>query len=587
MANKIIDILLRHFLPSADGHLSDKRLADLFCRELSPLESCAARQHLAKCLECRLRQQRLEGPRAERMLQLYRESLDGVDKICQETPRRVFASWLELQMQHKASQQRLTMPLHFAWRYRLSFALPAASIGVIIGLAAGVPVFSFISWIHVPDISTNTLLVCAEKWDTPSATDNPGVVRQVVQIKTAKQTLKRSIYWDVQGRRRPKQAILSAGEEKLRSAFVEAGIDWNQPISASAYQAWHDHQHVRADRIVRSGIHQLTLTTTVPDGEVSEESLTVRDTDFHPVARKVGFRDSETVEIAELDFTVLPWNAVDASVFEHVGDVADRAMTAAHGILPPLLTSQEFTAGQLDETELSARLILNQLHADTGEQIEISRTKQGVELKGLVETNDRKRALQAQLATVPHLAVSIQSAADLRDHPGLNNDVSSVRTASMLELPSPLETYLLAHGRSVEDINSIEQRLFDNALTISQESKAIDDLQSRFVQDNRTTVIASAMLAELIYSHRERLQDALKRERELLSETQKAPAIEHGDPARKISPLLDAAVRNLLLCKELTLAGSPNARSAEKILAEMSGLLNDLTVDSLNTHAKL
>ena len=156
----------------------------------------------------------------------------------------------------------------------------------------------------------------------------------------------------------------------------------------------------------------------------------------------------------------------------------------------------------------------------------------------------------------------------------------------MLDLQSPLETYLLARGHSVRAINTIEQRLFDNALTISQESKAIEDLETRFVPDEQKNVFASATLSELIYSHHERLETALKRERELLGEVQTAQAAGGGTSARKASPLLDAAVRNLLLCKELTLAERPDMRSAEKILAEMSALLDDLTADAHQAYGK-
>jgi hypothetical protein len=154
--------------------------------------------------------------------------------------------------------------------------------------------------------------------------------------------------------------------------------------------------------------------------------------------------------------------------------------------------------------------MLNNLHADTGEQIEIARTERGVEVKGLVETNERKRELQTHLKTVPHLTVSIQSVTDLKSYPGLNDGVRSIKTASMVDLQSPFETYLLAHGRSVRDITLLEQRLFDNSLTISQESKAIDELQARFVRSNQMTVITSAIVSELICSHHERLQTALK-----------------------------------------------------------------------------
>ena len=241
---------------------------------------------------------------------------------------------------------------------------------------------------------------------------------------------------------------------------------------------------------------------------------------------------------------------------------------------------------QLDETELSARLILNQLHADTGEQIKIDRIQQRIEVEGLVETDERKRELQAHLRTVPHLMVSIRSVDELKSDPGVGEGATSIRTASMPDQPSPLETYLLTRGRGVSAMSVLAQQLFNSALTISQESHAIVELQAHFAAGEQKTVIASATLAELIYSHHERLRTALKQERQLLAEAQTASASADGTSAPPVSTLMDAAARNLALCRELTQTNSPAERSAENILAEMSATINDLTAATNDAYGK-
>jgi hypothetical protein len=463
---------------------------------------------------------------------------------------------------------------------------PALVTCVVLCVAALVSFSVFLWQQRAPNITSNALLVRAEGWDRANLSSSASVVYQVVRITAAGRTINRSIYRDTQGKRQPRRVNLAEKDERLKVALSQAGVDWDEPISASSYQEWHDHQHQREDHIARAGSHLLKLTTQVPEGSVSEQSLTVRDTDFHPVRRTIAFRDSGTVEIAELDFKLLPWSSVDASVFEPIGSMETAVSTTSSRVLAFPLPPERLTEDQLDEVELSTRLRLDLLRADTGEQIEIVGTEQGITVKGLVETNERKRMLEMQLAMVPHLTVSIQSVADLKNSPGINDSVTSIKEAPMLDLQSPLETYLLARGHSVRTINVIERRLFDNALTISQESKAVEDLQTRFVPDEQKNVFASAMLSELIYSHHERLETALKQERELLGEVQAAPATGRGASTRKVSPLLDAAVRNLLLCKELTLAERPDMRSAEKILAEMSALLDDLTADAHQAYGK-
>jgi hypothetical protein len=577
MVGRVIDKLLRHLLPNSDTHLSDERLAALFCGELSLFERWTARRHLAMCRECRMRQRSLEGPRAEYMIQLYRESLEGVDTILQEEPREAFATWLQFQVRRETSQQRWTVPASAAWKHSLLSALPSASIGVAIGLITGALVFSFLGQERIPSISANALLVRAESWDTPNTAANPGVAHQTIQIKTAKQTVNRSIYWDVQGRHRPKPATLSVAEEQLRSTLGAAGVDWNQPISASAYQAWHDHQHVRADRIDRSGVHLLTLTTTVPDGEVSEESLTVRDTDFHPIARRVDFRDSEIVEIAEVDFTILPWSSVGPSVFEPVGGVGDPKMIGSQ--LQPLLLPLPRrplapTPEQLDETELTVRLILNQLAADTGEQIEIHRLPQAIEVDGLVETEERKRQLESQLGSVPRLKLVLQSAAQMREAPLTGSESVSVQATSLPDRSSALETYLRSRGRKVDDINAMAQQAFTAALAISHESSAMVDLKTRFVATEQMPVIASATVVELLYSHHARLETALRQERGLLAQMEGGSSFNGRILARGSASLSEEASRNLVFVKELTQTDAPAERNAEAIFADMSSTLD-------------
>jgi hypothetical protein len=131
-----------------------------------------------------------------------------------------------------------------------------------------------------------------------------GVICQKIKIQTPQKTIERIIYRDPQGKRRPRPQKVVNDEAQLSDKFALAAVSWSAPLSATDYQNWHDSQHVRRDRIARVGHHMLELTTTVPNGSVAEQSLMVRESDFHPVQRTVVFRDSETVEIAELSYDV-------------------------------------------------------------------------------------------------------------------------------------------------------------------------------------------------------------------------------------------------------------------------------------------
>jgi hypothetical protein len=584
--DRAIDKLLRRLIPSLYEHLTDDRIASLFCYELPFAERLIARQHLANCWRCRVRQEDLEGWRADRVLDVYRKIFEDDLRPLPSKPRAEFMSRLQVHIRDTRARRSRSLHLpHFSLT-ELPSMNPILANCMLLGLATAI---SFFFWWQqrVPSMSSNALLLRAERWDMPSHTTSSGVVFQSVRITTSKQTLERSIYRDLQGRRQLRPVRLAEKEEQLKKTLVLAGLDWNEPISASGYQGWHDSQHAREDKIVRAGRHLLTLTTKVPAGLIAEQSLTVRDTDFHPVRRTVAFRGSDAVEIAEVDFKILPWSAVDASVFEPVDSFSHAAAANPVRILPFPRMPEMLTEAQLDEAELSARLILNQFHADSGEQIEIHRSPRGVEVAGLVETEERMRTLRAELLTVPHLTVLIQNVLDLEGSDVLSETPMSVELVPMTDQPSPIETYLLARAHSVSSISLFEQRLFNAALTISRESQAISDLQSRFNPGVPKTVVASATLANLIYSHRERLIAELKQERELLVETQQATGedlYEGLERAPETSSLVDAAARNLSLCKELTQTNAPATRTAETILAETAVSLKDINVHLHEVH---
>jgi len=576
----VIDIFLKHLIPGINEHLSDDRLELLFCRDLSFTRRLIAKCHLVRCSRCRCRWEGYEDKRADEIISLYRDVLNNEEPEWPLEPVPDFARRLEVHLQQLTSSRRpIPQPkLHLP---TFSFRNPRL---VLYGALSCVVAIVLSLHQSSPTISSNILLARAVRCDSSNYATAPSVVYQSFRITTPKMTMNRSTYRDLQGKRLQKRVKLAETQEVLKTELAQVGVDWEQPMSASDYQKWHDQENIRTDQVDRVGVHLLKLTTTVPDRTISSQSLTVRDTDFHPIERTIAFRDTGTVEISELDFKVLPFAAVDANVFDPLGTTYPVATSGTHLLGLPKIP-QVATQGQLDEAELSTRLMLNQLHADDGEQIEIHRRPEEVVVEGVVETDERKRELQAQLRLVPHVTVAIQSEIDLKNAPLITNP-ASIQVASMPYVASPLDRLLGAHGRSVNDASTLALRLSNASLTIMQESKAIVDLQTRFDSDERLTVIGSATLSELLYSHRERLKSALKSERTLIAEAQITPAPVIDSSESRNSSLLEVARQNLALSKELTLTANPSTRSAEQILAEMAGSLDELTIFSRDVYRK-
>ena len=547
------------------------------------VEAWIATRHLARCWYCQNRRWALEGPAAEEMVNLYRNVVihPFEDQTLQEKSRAEFAQWLQCEIR-RASLAGREEPL--SPPRRLHPVLPGVSVGLAVGVVLGSVAIS-VSWRRAPHMSANALLVRAEQQDHASTGAIRGVARQTVRIKAGRQTLARSVYWDLQGKRHPRPKKLDANEEELKVSLNRAGVAWDRPISACDYQDWHDHQHVRTDRITQTGDHLLTLTTTVPEGIVVQESITIRDTDFHPVERTIGFRDRDTVEIAELDYSVVPWSAVDPDEFEPVESrTATRFSGLAHpqaGLAAPRVSNPQ----ELDATELAARFVLNRMNADEGEQIEVHRSEQGIEVVGMVHSADRKRELIDQLMTVPGVKVSIRSESDVRLIPMTKTPTASVETTELPDNPSALEIYLRPRSVPLDEVNSLETELFGEALIISTESRSIAELKSRFVHPDQLPIVALGTLSELLYSHHERLQTALGKERAILARlTGTSSPVDRSAGSRALL-LVDAAANNLALARELTQTNAAKPRGAGQILSEMADALNGLTLACRQTFA--
>jgi hypothetical protein len=236
------------------------------------------------------------------------------------------------------------------------------------------------------------------------------------------------------------------------------------------------------------------------------------------------------------------------------------------------------TAGQLDEAELEARLVLNQLHADAGEEIELARGAFGIQVNGLVDTERRKRELQDRLNTLAHVTASLSSIEKMKTVPSQASNIGSVKVAVMQAHTTPLEIYYLEHGHNVDSLSRFSRQLFSTAFTVDLESKTIDDLQRRFSQRDGMSLIASAALADLVFTHKHNLMVALQREEELLAETGLSTSGYKTNKTEKAEnqTLINAAGYNLALTKELALGNGDGRRPAELIVAEMAVSLKDM-----------
>jgi hypothetical protein len=552
---------LRWLAAKTDEHLSDEQiLAAIDGDSPVPLSADAAR-HLDSCWQCLARKQQLK----ETIVGVVDYQRELLAPFLPPPPRgeeRLIAR-LDGQLQDsgRGAWPRFLLGLRpFGFRHMN----PVFASVLVVLLAFGA---LLIIWKrNGPAESSSELLERAQVWDKSPGNREAGVVYQRIQIRAHKQTIERTIYRDVQRRRAPKSSQLSAQEEQLKSTLAAAGVPWDEPLSAGSFKAWHDRQELKSDKVERTGEDLLTLTTSVQDGAVANESLTVRKADFHPVVRSVEFRDAETVELAELDYAVLGWNAVNDSIFEPVGSWPATA--------PPLIAVPSLpTRAELDEAELEARLALSHLNAES-EQVEVSRSSKGVLVKGIVETDARKNSLLAQLRPLPHVIASIFSLQELnaRRVSG-RSSIAGVQEYSDLARSSPLESFLRGQEKTTPDVNIISQQVLDATLAVQQESSALTELSRRFPPGAHLSDSARAALNELLGRQTARLAKGLDAEEEIV---RSIFALQGSPPESAAAPqdgesqtLTAAAARNRALCSELISGTQSPSRPAPTIAADI------------------
>jgi len=402
----------------------------------------------------------------------------------------------------------------------------------------------------------------------------PGVVHQRVAIHIAGQTLQRNIYRDIDGRRRPKVQPVDNDERVLREKLEKAGLDWNDPLSSASFQTWHDHAVGVRDHVEKAGSDLLTVTTTATAGSVLSESLTIRLSDLHPVARTLRFRDQSNIEIAELSYDVVPWGPVSESWFEPaVGSLSSFVPRLSS--LPPLPGSASLSEADIDIARLDVLLALQELKADT-ERMQVSQIVGGIVVTGIVDSETRKREIANRLRMIPNVTANILSYRDLESKPESVSGITAIRAMSVVAGESPLDSYCEAQRVLRDRCQQLAFLLLSSSATLVRESSRLGELQLQYPSTKPLTPAAYALLNELVRQHINHLAIAAREQEEIFPTLGIVHLRDADTTANNTADMSDVMQRNLLLTKELVYAGDEHSRSAPIILHDLAVSAKDV-----------
>ena len=545
-------------------HLSNEVISCVVSGELSTLRLLYARRHLERCWQCRCKRESYE-----RVAMQVTEHCDQmVTRVPHDSQRRMNLLMALRERALDAPSKELHSGSGSSLRKRVGrFMSPIiASVASVVIVVTALGMIMWI-WRRPPvAISAAQFLSRVETSELASGQSGQGVVYQKVRIITSDARIEHEIYRDLRGARRRRPELTRVNAKSVAERLSAVGVDWEAPLSAASFQAWRNRQTSVRDKISVSG-GMMTLTTENTDSLIAQESLTVRVSDFHPVERKIETRSGGMIEIAELNYAILEWNAVNQSLFEPLSQPDSSAPVFHVAILPSQM--------ELDRAELSVRFELNRLQADAGEQIAVTRTNHNIEVKGVVDTNERKREVIGALDMLPYVHTDLLSISQLHAKPMSQPPNQSVSVQSIEVIStSPLEQYLSLRQNPPQNMAETSHRLLDAALRIRQNTKQMEGLRARLSHIN-DVVERNEIASELAQSYTGRIMAALKDEDAVLRKLGFIPST-GTVPENHPTDLRTESDRNEARCRELIAGSGGPSRPASAIASDMFRSLNQI-----------
>jgi hypothetical protein len=247
----------------------------------------------------------------------------------------------------------------------------------------------------------------------------------------------------------------SRDADGLRQLLESAGYGWENPLSAEAYQRWHDSLADKHDQ-VQSSSPPYVVRTTSGTNTISNASLTL-GTDLHPVACTLQFGATDTVELSEIQ---------DADQPAPLHPATDPERHPALPITPAV------PAGPAEE--LQVMVALHRIGADLGEPIDVRREGGSVLVNVTGLTAARQSDVKAALSGLPSVKLQFAELSHREDNQQPRRPAPQVDTANPLfsELQDKLQ-----NGVTLADV---EEQLTDSTENLIARAYALRSLARRF-----------------------------------------------------------------------------------------------------------
>jgi anti-sigma factor RsiW len=362
--------------PPAPRHLSEEQLLRYSDGELPRREAAAVRAHLEACWECRTGLEELKKTVGDCVR--FRKAV--LERYMPPPP----ASWFDIRREISEVDQR--QDSRSVWAAAGEFLLAparrprqwAAGAAALLAIAA----------------------IVHELWNAPRV-EAAELLRKAAMSTQTREPLRRIRIR--KGSRQITRVVGSARNvgareasapdtEAIRSLFVAANYDWEDPLSAPAYLAWHEQLPTKQDEVIQGSASYLIRTTTAAS-ELVEATLRLREADLRAVEGTFRFRNQEPVEVTELPLEAPPADTPRASAAFEVPSSPPAAT-----VQPPPV---EVSPGE----ELRVIAALHSIGADLGDPVEITRAEDRILVTGIGLSPERRDEIARTLVAMPRVAV--------------------------------------------------------------------------------------------------------------------------------------------------------------------------------------
>ena len=439
------------------GHPDDGLLMRLLDGELSARKARQVRRHLEACWQCRAELESLEATVGECMR--YRSEFLGAH--LPEAP----APWMDLsrgfeRLDAEAAAEPFWKRLTFAskpWQWS------AAAVAAAVLLAV------FLSPRMTPSVQAAVLLRKA----VAAANTQPAHVRHVL-IRTRAAQVTRTV-----GVRR---AALAPLPPALDALLVAARYDADDPLSAHAFQTWHDSLPEKTDSVsavpdpLDAALECSRIQTAPASGQVASASITFRNSDLEPIAARLDFRDRDWIEFSEVPE---PSTRNDGSL---AANPVDTPMRPAVPSRPAAVTPGETAPISAELQVLSA---LHQIGADLGDPIEVKRVEGRVLVSGLDIAPRRQHEIEQALNGLPDVAVEFSrgTSAPIRES-------APAATVSGAAPDTRLENRLERQLGGRAELDRFTSRMLEENESAMAHAYALRSLAERFLATDEAALAA-------------------------------------------------------------------------------------------------